>query len=106
MANLAASAVTLEGGWIEGDVSGKRHVCRKLKLVLTGQGGSTNKITAAILGFQSIEQCSNANSDGDDHVYCAAPSYDGSFLTLKASATDALADITDTVRIVVKGPPA
>lgn len=106
MANLAASAVTLEEEWTEGDLNGKRFVTKKLKLVLTGQGGATNKILASVLDFAKILKSQPASADGDDHIYVAAPSYDGSYLQLKASATDALADITDTIRVVVTGYPA
>jgi hypothetical protein len=103
MGNLAASAVTIEEIWSEGGLSGKRTTCQKVKLVLTGQGTGTNKILATVLGLTKIDSASPFAADGDDHIYVASPSYDGSYLQLKASATDALADITDTVRGIVRG---
>lgn len=103
MGDLAASAVTLIAEWKDGGIHNKNFVAKKLQLVLTGQGGSTNKILAETLGLTKIAYASPASADGDDHIYVASPSYDGSYLQLKASATDALADITDTVRLIVWG---
>lgn len=103
MADLAASAVSLISEWTEGGTNGRRLACRKLQLVLTGQGTTTNKITAAILGFTKIQSASPAIGDANDRIVVASPSYDGSLLLLKASATEAPADLTDTVRLTVKG---
>lgn len=103
MADLATSGVTLISEWTEGSKNGRLLGCRKLELVLSAMGSATNKITAAVLGFTKIVDASPASADGNDHIYVAAPSYDGTLLLLKASATDAPADITDTVRIVVRG---
>lgn len=109
MANLAASAVTIERSWTEAGVNGKDLSARQVTLVLTGQGGSTNKILATVLGLSKIEQAHAFVKSDDTKMYPATPSYDGSFLCLNdlTQATDANralpADITATVRGVVKG---
>lgn len=103
MANLAASAVVEVSSWSSAGTNGRLLANRKLTLTLTGQGGATNKILASTLGFTKIQSATPAVGDGNDHIYVASPSYDGTFLLLKASATDAPADITDTVRLTVTG---
>lgn len=111
MANLAASAVVIEKHWNEGGQSGKRLSCRQVTLTLTGQGGTTNLITAAVLGLSKIEQATAFIKDDNSKVYVASPSYDGANLHLVdlTQATDASripADITGTLRGVVKGQGA
>lgn len=106
MAALAASAVSITDSWTEGGLNGKRFACVKATLTLTGQGGATNSIAASLFNLRIIEQALPAIGDGNDHIYVASPSYDGTLLLLKASATDAPADITDTVDVIVKGQPA
>lgn len=103
MADLAQSAVTIVRAWSEGGVTGKELSCRQVTLVLTTQGGATNKIPASVLSLSKIEQASAFTGDADDLIYVAAPSYDGSFLMLKAAGTNAPADYADTIRGVVKG---
>lgn len=105
MANLAASAVTVVSSWTEGNVNGKRHIAKLVRLVLTGQGGATNLIGAAALGFTKIEQCSSAILSDNSVIYPAAPLYDGSAvgLILDCSAATAPADVTGTVQLTVKG---
>lgn len=103
MGDLAATAVTEISSWSSAGTNGRLLSNRKLTLVLTGQGTLTNKIAAETLGFTKIQSASPAIADGNDHIYVASPSYDGAYLVLKASATDALADITDTVRLTVTG---
>jgi len=112
MADLAQSAVTIERAWTEGGPSGKDLSCRQVTLVLTAQGTLTNKIPAAVLSLQKIEQASPAQTDDNSALYLAAPSYDGANLLLydvsngTDATRDAPADITDTLRLVVKGIPA
>lgn len=109
MANLAASAVTINSSWTEGSVTGKRRSCRKVTLVLSGQGGTTNLITATVLGFNVLEESTLATKSDDTKVYPTCPNYAGSALLLTdpTQATDANralpADITATVRLTVKG---
>lgn len=103
MAALASTAVTLVSEWTEGGTNGRLLACRKLELVLTAQGTVANAIPASVLGFTKILDASIGIGNGDDVLYCAAPSYDGSQLLLKAAGTNAPADYTDTIRIVVKG---
>ena len=109
MADLAATAVTIERAWTEGGISGKEVSCRQVTLVLTAQGGATNKIPASVLSLTKIEQVSNFITSDNASVYIGAVAYDGSFVALAnlAQATDANrddpADVTATIRGVVKG---
>lgn len=110
MADLATSAVTLERAWSEGGTHGKDLSCRLVTLVLTGQGGTTNRILASVLQLSKIEQATNFIDSANAGVIIANPSYDGSMLLLAnlEQVTDANradpADVTGvTVRGVVKG---
>jgi len=109
MAALTASAVTINRSWTEGGTNGKEYSCRHVTLVLTGQGGTTNTIGAAVLLLTKLVDCSNFVKNDDAIVYPAAIDTDGDnvLLTSLAQATDANrddpADITATVVGVVKG---
>lgn len=111
MANLAASAVTVERSWTEAGVSGKEVSCRQVTLILTAQGSTTNLIPASVLLLSKIEQSTPFVKSDDAKVYIASPDYAGANLLLVdvTTVTDANripADITATVRGVVKGQPA
>ncbi len=89
-------------------MSGKELSCRQVTLVLTGQGGTTNLIPASVLALKKIEQCTNAILSTDAKVYTATPNYAGTAILLVdlTQATDASripADVTGTIRLVVKG---
>lgn len=103
MANLAASAVTLVDSWYSQGINGKKFKAKKLTLVLTGQGTATNKILASVLGLTSIVEAGPAITSDNASVIVASPSYDGTMLLLKAAGTNAPADFTATVDVIVKG---
>ncbi len=102
MANLATSAVTLSDSWpVHGP--GKHYTMRQFSLVLTGQGGATNKILASVLGFSQLENAEPGILDTNAGVVIAYPSLDRSFLILKASATNEPFDYTGTLVIRIGG---
>ena len=110
MADLAASAVTIERAWTEGGTAGKELSCRQVTLALTTQGTVANKITAAVLQLTKIEQSSIFITSDNLIVIPSVPAYDGSSLLLcnLATVTDANRDDpadynSVTVRGVVKG---
>ena len=103
MSNLAQSAVVIERAWTEGGTTGKELSCRQVTLTLTGQGTTTNKILASVLSLTKIEQATHFVKSDNTVVYHAVPSYDGSMLLLSVVAADTPADITATIRGVVKG---
>ncbi len=110
MANLAASAVTIERSWTEGGMNGQEVTCRQVTLVITAQGGTTNLIPASVLELTKIEQAGPFVTSTDGAVYLACPDYAGANLlfTDMTNATDATraapADLSSlTVRGVVKG---
>lgn len=47
-------------------------ITRRLRLVLTGQGGLTNTIPAAALGVDTLLECSNLYDEDSGIVYAAA----------------------------------
>lgn len=100
MANLAFSAVTENEYWREG--LNNRFVTKDLTLVLTGQGGTTNKILASTLGFSAIRKVHSAVVSDGTHLN-AAPSYDRSYITLAAKGSGTPADQTLTARLIVVG---
>ena len=103
MADLAASAVLIEDRRYIGDMTGKfRDKYVQAKLTLTGQGGVTNKIPAAVFEFKSITRAGMAVGS-DNKAYIARPSFDGSRLQLYNLATNTPADITGTVRVQLYG---
>lgn len=105
MADLAASAVTVDEVYESEGLNGKRHIVKELTLTLTGQGSTTNKITADVLGFDKIIDSSHAITD-DNTVICAVRSYDGSYLILgdsDGSAGQSPVDITNVIRVRVTG---
>lgn len=112
MADLASSAVTILKSWTEGGTNGRQYSCRRVKLVLTGQGTTTNAIPASVLLLTTILECSNFITSDDGFIYLASPSVDGSELYLAdmSVATDAVrdvpVDVTATLYGVVKGQAA
>lgn len=103
MANLLSSAVTTLTGRFDRQ-PGRCMTVRSFDLVLTGHGAAgANKITAAVLGFTKILESSVGILGSDANLVVTSPSLDGSFLMLKASATDAPADLTGTLRVTVGG---
>lgn len=104
MADLAASAVTVNSRYDAlGSGDGRRQVV-DATLVLTGQGGASNKITAAILGLRSVDAVLACRPDGDTLLE-ARPSYDGSRIALFVFNSASAADVTDTIRIIAVGKP-
>jgi hypothetical protein len=102
MANLAQSAVVKDDIYYEGGTSGRRNKVVHVTLTLTGQGGTTNKIPASLFGMSSIRRA-HSFRDSSENILVASPSYDGTFLTLKAAGTNAPADVTATVKGLVLG---
>ena len=105
MPALAASAVTVLDTWVEGGPNGKRHVCKRLTLNLVAQGGPTNNISAAVLGFAKMLDCSTACDAALGDIYIAAVSPDGLFLLFNdpSNAANTPADQTDVVTLTVRG---
>lgn len=106
MAALAASAVTLlEEGFPD---KGQRSVIRKgLKLTLTGQGGQTNTIGAAALGFTKVILCSNLLDLQNNKGYPAVVDpVNNVVILLDGAAAPAPVDVTSNAAyITVTGSP-
>lgn len=77
MAALAKTAVALYGGATaisaaEFHANRTELIWRRLKLTLTGQGGQSNTIGAAALGFSLLVSCSALFDDENNKGYPAA----------------------------------
>lgn len=104
MADLASTAVTVNARW---DTVASGNVKRQVvdaTLVLTGQGGASNKITASVLGLRAVDAVLSCQADGDTTVH-AEPNYARSAILLYAYNSASAADATDTIRVVVMGKP-
>ena len=110
MAALANSAVTTLDSFLEVTIPvERRRTVKHVEVVLTGQGGASNVISASNFGFNTIFEVGPVQTDDNSEMIGAAPSYDGTKLFLydlsNSTATNhgVPADITDTVRFVIKG---
>lgn len=113
MAALASSAVTPyptnRSRELYPEGKGSRDVVeRQLLLVLTGQGGQTNTIGAAALGFNKIHKVSNLWDATNSKVYPAVVDPVNNIVILAdGSAAPAPVDVTTTAAyITVTGVPS
>lgn len=104
MANLASSAVTVNRRFKTVGCQDGNLVVVDATLVLTGQGGLTNKIPKGLFGLSTILEVSSVRGD-DSTLYLGAPSYDGENVVLvtNQAANGTPADVTDTIRLLVSG---
>lgn len=107
MATLAKSAVTLYGANATLQVANQFHarqeelVWRRLTLVLTGQGGLTNTITAAALGFDILINCTGLydKTAGKGYLAVVDPSTN-TIILFDGAAAPAPVDVTTTVAYI------
>lgn len=105
MAALAASAVSLyptDGSAERYPDKGNRDVIeRRLKLVLTGQGGQTNTIGASALGFSKLISCGILFDDENNVGYPAVVDPVANIiLLLDGAAAPAPVDVTSTAAYI------
>jgi hypothetical protein len=101
MGALASTAVTRNTFYKVDGASSRQHKVSVATLVLTGQGGLTNNIPAALFGLTKVlyvKQCTDTASN----QILAGPSYDGKYVVL-AATNGTPNDYTATVRITVVG---
>lgn len=96
MANLSREAVTILDQYTTGGDTGKKFSARRVKLVLSSQGGLTNQIPASVLNLAKITRSSSAVTSANV-VHNTSPSYDGTYLVFAAG------DQTATVILNVEG---
>lgn len=115
MASLAASAVSLyptdnSSEFFPLGKDNRDIICRRLKLVLDGQGGALNLIGASALGFTKLLECSNMSIIANNKVLAAVvnPSLNAIQILEPASgdAVDTTADVYLTVTGTAKLSPA
>lgn len=107
MAALASSAVSLyptglgEAEYFPCGADNRNIITRRLKLVLTGEGGQTNTIGAAALGFSSLISCSNLFDDTNNVGYPAVVDPVANIiLLLDGAAAPAPVDVTSTATYI------
>lgn len=112
MAALASSAVSYypTGGpsatnarpawWYPAGKGSREIITKSLALVLTGQGGATNTIGAAALGFTTLLECSNLIDSTNSKLYRATVDPVNNVILLAAIAADTYADITTTLAYI------
>lgn len=112
MAALTKSAVSLypspgpsatiarPSQWFPGGKDTREIFASTLKLVLTGQGGSTNTIGATALGFNTLLDCSNLIDATNGKLFLAAVDPVNNIINLSAVAADTFADITTTAAYI------
>lgn len=105
MANLAASAVTINGYFIVFGGEGARKKWVDATLVLTGQGGSGgNNIPPALFGLLDIKAVIAMRSTGTPQIYVASPDPTGQTIWIQLGNATAPADVNgDTVRCLIIG---
>lgn len=107
MSALAASAVSLyptalgAAEWFPRGKDDRTVITRRLKLVLTGQGGQTNTIGASALGFTEVLECSNLFDDTNNVGYAAVVDpVTNVILLLDGAAAPAPVDVTTTAAYI------
>lgn len=109
MAALASSAVSLYPTGSSGSYYPGRSqdvICKRLKLVLTGQGGQTNTIGAAALGFGKLISCTSLFDDSNNLVYGAVVDPVLNVILLDAGNAGTPTDVTAAATyITVTGTP-
>jgi hypothetical protein len=108
MADLASSAVSLyPTSLAEAEFYGskKSTFTRRIKLTGITQGGATNRLTAAALGFKRLVDCGPYyQTSGTPTIFPAVVDPVNNIILLGAPGTGALADVTaSTGYIVVTG---
>lgn len=100
MAALGASAVSLyptglgEAEFFPNGKGDRSIITRRLKLVLTGQGGQTNTIGAAALGFNKLISCTSLFDDSNNLVYGAVVDPVANVILLDAGNAGTPTDVT------------
>lgn len=103
MADLTSSGITVHDVWKEGGTSGRKFLAKDVTLVLSSQGGLTNKIPKALFGMTKIVGARSFR-DADSVAVTAGPSYDGANLVFYTVETNGNpADKTATYRGIVVG---
>jgi hypothetical protein len=108
MADLSPSAVSLfPASFREAEfyVSQKGAFTRRIKLTSITQGGNTNRLTAAALGFKKLLSCSPYyQTSGTPTVFPATVDPVNNIIVLGAPGTGAIADVSaSTGYITVTG---
>jgi len=104
MADLAASAVTINDSWYPGQA--KQLIARECTIVLAAMGTIANGIPASAFGLSAFVGPVTLTKSDDTEIVLGTPSYDLTQLILAPQVTD-IADVpldyTGTYRGVITG---
>lgn len=103
MSDLTSSAVELLDNWEEDGLHGKKYIGRRVRLTLTGQGTTTNKIPASVLKLNTLVSSSPAVEADNSEIRPTAPSYDGANLLIGGGSSNAPQDVTGVYDLTVRG---
>lgn len=95
-----SATVSRPAWWYPAGKGSREIVSKSLLLVLTGQGGATNTIGAAALGFTTLLDCSNLIDSTNSKLYLASVDPVNNVILLAATAADTYADITTTAAYI------
>lgn len=95
-----SATVARPSQWFPAGKQNREVINSTLLLVLTGQGGSTNTIGAAALGFTTLLSCSNLIDATNGKLYLASVDPVNNIINLSAIAADTFADITTTAAYI------
>lgn len=100
MSNLAQSAVTENGFWLQTGATGGNRKVVDATLVLTGQGGGTNLIQASLFDMTKIDQVLNMRNVSGK-IYIAAPDTAGAGILISAASAATAAQAAPTFKFLV-----
>lgn len=83
----------------------KQQTVKVCSAVLTGQGGTTNLIPAALFNMRQITDVSSFTKNDNSVIISAAPKFDGSSILLSGSGNQTPTDATGTFSFTVRGLP-
>lgn len=81
----------------------KEIIEREVNVTLSGQGTTTNKITAESMNLYEFVGLSVLVGTDNSAIVIGAPSNDGKTLLLKAAGSNAPADFSGDYKAVIKG---
>lgn len=96
MAALTSANVRVIKEWVEGELHGKRHVCKRVEVHGVTVGGTTNIMPATAFGLTVIEQVTPLYNGTSAAAIAAVPDDDGSevYLYTALDNSQAPGDIT------------
>lgn len=103
MADLTSTGVSILESWEEGGVDSKRFVARRVRLTLSGQGTTTNKIPASVLKMTKVVSATPMVKSDNTVIVPASPDYARDNLLAGGGSSNAPQDLTGVFDVIVRG---